>query len=335
MSLFGSLIPGVREVRAPLVAGYLWLICLWLLLEPRAPSPDGNAIYGRIAEIVEAVGPVGKAITVSIAAYLIGSLFQAGFRATWGWISERLAPFQFDQGQPENFDLRVSSEGAAAVETILKIAKPSSGVTATKPLWKDLSSAVRDIADRELSDSYRQLEGAVWDVRNQVGEEATCHFGFRNQTPIVVLTIPRDGVRTQTEFIIPRFLPFRDLMGEIHLLETRLLEIAEGTGARIERLGSEADFRFTIVPPLVALVGILAFGVNLFWGLALVLPCALLIQAIDLSHQRAEQLLGALRARTHTPDLEKITPVFERYRTFATKLSEGLQQASWPSGDLN
>lgn len=332
MSLFNSLIPGVREVRAPLIAGYLWLLCLWLLLEPRSPSPEGNEIYERIAELAEVVGPLGQAFAVSICAYILGSLIQAGFRAAWNRLTRDMGPLRLDEEQQELFEDLAAGEDPRGVETILEIANPLQDASIQRPFMKDFSTAVWEIAERELMESYRQLVLAVQNIRSQEGEKANCFYGMRARTPVVLLTVAREIGISQAEYVVPHFLPARDLLGHLHLLETRLLEVAESTGAQVERLGAEADFRFTITPPLAAFILILAFGVNLFWLIALALPVALVTQGINLSQDRAEQAVDALRARTQTRELEQITPIFERYRTFSTQLLEGLSSAQWPSG---
>jgi hypothetical protein len=332
MSLFNSLIPGVREVRAPLIAGYLWLLCGWLLLEPHAPSPSDNRIYGRIGEVADAVGPVGHAVAISLVAYLLGSLVQGGFRYVWTRRTEGMGPLRLDEEQQELFDELAEGEDPRGLETILEIANPLQDASIGRPFMKDLSAAVWEIADRELMESFRRLQLAVKAIRKREKEKANTFFGMHARTPVVHLTTAREGILSQAEYVVPHFLPVRDLLGQIHLLETRLLEVAESTGAQVERLGAEADFRLTIAPPLIVLALILTFGVSLLWLLALVIPIALIVQGVDLSQKRSEQAVDALRARVQTPELERITPVFERYRSLTTQLLEGLDAAEWPSG---
>lgn len=333
MSFFGSLIPGIREVRAPLVAGYLWLVCGWLLIEPHAPSPDGNSVYRRIAELAAVVGPVGRAIAASIAAYLIGSLIQASFRYGWNRLTRGRGPLRLDEEQHELFDSLAEQKEPLGAETILEVADPFHDATIKRPFMKDLSVEVWEIADRELMDSFRQLRFSVNAIRSREEGKANCFFGMHARMPVVRLTVGSDdGSLSQREFVVPHFLPVTDLLGQIRLLETRLLEVAEGTGAKVERLQAEAEFRLAIVPPIVLLVLILGFGVSLLWFLGLLIPLALAIQGVDLSQRRAEEVLDALRARIQTRELEQITPVFERYRALTTQLLEGLERAVWPSG---
>jgi uncharacterized membrane protein len=301
-------------------------------VEPHAPSPDGNRVYGRIAELAAAAGPVGRAVAVSIVAYLLGSLVQASFRYGWSRVTRDLGPIRLDEEQQELFDSLAAQKGPLGIQTILEIANPLHDASIKRPFMKDLTIQVWEIADRELMESFRQLRFSVNAIQNREEGSANCFFGMHARMPVVRLTIQKQGIRSQREYVVPHFLPVTDLLGQINLLETRLLEVAEGTGAKVERLQAEAEFRLAIVPPLVLLIAILAFGVNLFWLAALIIPFALAVQGIDLYQSRVEEVLDALRARMQTQELERITPVFERYRALATHLLEGLDGATWPSG---
>jgi hypothetical protein len=342
MSLFSSLIPGVREVRAPLAAGYLWLVCAWLLLEPHAPSAEDDRIYGRMAELADAVGPIGRALAISVVAYLIGSLLQMWIRRVWIRFDKDLDAVGIDEH--ERLFEEIRGEGwvgkirggdrSRGVGAILEIADPLRKAPLEDPYLRGapLIQAVREIAERELIGSYRQLQVAVRSIERTAEDKATCDFEMNASIPVVLLRLERDGVLSQIEFVVPHFLPSRDLLSQMHLLETRLLEVAENTGAQIERLRAETDFRLAIAPPLVLLVLILAIGVGTGWIFALVVPFALAMQGVDLAQRRSEELLDALRARTQTPEMERITPVFERYRSQTTQLVRGLNEARWPSG---
>ena len=71
--MLANVLPGIREIRAPLAAGYLWLLCGWLIFD----LPSGNELDGPVREVVELAQRVpdsAVAIALSFAAYLIGSL---------------------------------------------------------------------------------------------------------------------------------------------------------------------------------------------------------------------------------------------------------------------
>jgi uncharacterized protein YjbI with pentapeptide repeats len=75
-----NLLPGLRELRAPLAAGYIWLSALWLVfrssLPPRA-EPTG--IIGAIYSLATAADAITVGIVASFTAYLVGSLSQGVF----------------------------------------------------------------------------------------------------------------------------------------------------------------------------------------------------------------------------------------------------------------
>jgi len=67
------LLPGLRALRAPLIAGYLWLLGLWLLIAPRLhPAEHPDSVVGQLDRLGHAAGRVPVTIAVSVAAYLVG-----------------------------------------------------------------------------------------------------------------------------------------------------------------------------------------------------------------------------------------------------------------------
>jgi hypothetical protein len=70
-----SLLPGLRELRAPLAAGYLWLITAWVALASRIPTTEAaSGILKDIYRLGQAVGKPGVIAAVTFAAYVIGIL---------------------------------------------------------------------------------------------------------------------------------------------------------------------------------------------------------------------------------------------------------------------
>ena len=75
-----NLLPGLRELRAPLAAGYLWLTSLWLGLSRAGwlptKRPPGN---GEVARLWDLGGTLGKTLVlaaITFLAYLIGSFLE-------------------------------------------------------------------------------------------------------------------------------------------------------------------------------------------------------------------------------------------------------------------
>ena len=70
-----NLLPGLRDLRAPLAAGYLWLIGLWLLLVDAVPSR--SKATGVVAHVYTLTHDLGHGVVlaaISFAAYLVGSI---------------------------------------------------------------------------------------------------------------------------------------------------------------------------------------------------------------------------------------------------------------------
>jgi hypothetical protein len=76
--MLANILPGLRELRAPLAAGYLWLGFIWLVAGPHVPeaskAPD---LARRIIELFDDVKTIGGGVAVSFAAYLVGAVSQA------------------------------------------------------------------------------------------------------------------------------------------------------------------------------------------------------------------------------------------------------------------
>jgi len=73
--VLASLLPGVRHLRAPLAAGYLWLVIAWIFLHRRwDSSPERGEATEAILALRDQVSAAGFVIALSFAAYVIGSI---------------------------------------------------------------------------------------------------------------------------------------------------------------------------------------------------------------------------------------------------------------------
>jgi hypothetical protein len=74
--MFATLLPGFRDLRAPLAAGYLWLAAAWVWFAERLPSSpeEASGLLKKAYELAEAAGRPAIGVAVSFAAYLIGAV---------------------------------------------------------------------------------------------------------------------------------------------------------------------------------------------------------------------------------------------------------------------
>lgn len=75
--MLASLLPGLREIRAPLVSGYLWLVFFFLALNEWLPNGDDQRSPLHPAfELGDQLSTFGLAAVSGVAAYLVGSAVQ-------------------------------------------------------------------------------------------------------------------------------------------------------------------------------------------------------------------------------------------------------------------
>jgi hypothetical protein len=75
VNILTSLLPGTRELRAPLAAGYLWIATFYLALNASDLdlSPAIRPLTPLI-ELIEPTGLLGAALIVTLGAYLVGTV---------------------------------------------------------------------------------------------------------------------------------------------------------------------------------------------------------------------------------------------------------------------
>jgi hypothetical protein len=72
VSILASALPGFRDIRAALVAGYLWLLFGWLLLGGTLKNRRDLTFVAELVEIAQAAGPIWTVLALGMGAYLVG-----------------------------------------------------------------------------------------------------------------------------------------------------------------------------------------------------------------------------------------------------------------------
>jgi hypothetical protein len=79
-TMLANVLPGLRELRAPLAAGYLWLLFAWMVWGDKLPSKSEEVAdpartpLDRFFELEPVVSSIGFAVLASVAAYVVGSI---------------------------------------------------------------------------------------------------------------------------------------------------------------------------------------------------------------------------------------------------------------------
>lgn len=324
---WSALIPGLREIRGPLLAGYLWMLAIWLSLGERLPDDQSDAVFERLWEAGGAIGPVGQAAAASVVAYLIGALVSGAFRGFLGYLWAKTKLFALRDLSLSSAQGEVSGEWIP-IQAILEVPSGNWEAFASSRLpKKGATRTMVDLNEAELSGALAGLKGAIKHAQAVSKGSAKCKIvGRRNGA--LVIAIPRPD-QDLVELTVPEFSPSRDIWFKRALLETRLRELVPSTASKIEQLDYEAEFRESLAPPLIAVILVIASQASWYWAALLIVPFALLVQAVALRDAAGKELLDALRARSRTQELEKITPVFAAYRSDAKRLEKALIEANW------
>lgn len=76
MQILANALPGFRDMRAPLTAGYLWLLFAWLVVKPDTSTRPANATAAAVYDLATGVGPIWLGLGAGTIAYLLGSVTQ-------------------------------------------------------------------------------------------------------------------------------------------------------------------------------------------------------------------------------------------------------------------
>ena len=94
---------------------------------------------------------------------------------------------------------------------------------------------------------------------------------------------------------------------ELDLVRTRLLGSEPELFESVDRMRAEAEFRFAVVPPLVALVAVLVVQQSAFWLFGLLVAAILWRQARSRLRDAGDMLIDALRVGpVEAPTLERV-----------------------------
>jgi hypothetical protein len=134
--MLAGLLPGVRELRAPLAAGYLWLLLGWLILEATLVSADAKGTFEPFTKLAPVAKGFGITVVVSFAAYLLGSLAVSaipriprprrrtirapGSMSEDGWASLKLWAEDAIQGVLA----RIRAESPRGADALLRLVRP-------------------------------------------------------------------------------------------------------------------------------------------------------------------------------------------------------------------
>lgn len=285
--VLANFLPGVRELRAPLAAGYIWLLSVWLIVEPHVASRSkATGALAALYKLGDALSAVGLGVVISFIAYLLGTLsigmWEAPLRAAmsvWPRLVSLLRPLprsrwvetEISGLVPRLESPRLSSRGSRSIVTLSETVLQRQRRAAE---WERIPWG-RFLAE----DDFRRQERKLGDLMRSDG----------------------DG---ESETINVGILAGQ-VVDELDLVEARLMSDEPELFNYVDRSRAESELRLAIIPPLVVLAGVLAIQDSVSWLVA-VLPLVVFFQqAVGLLQRSGDRLADALlNGKVKAPVLE-------------------------------
>lgn len=198
--MLATLLPGIRHVRAPLAAGYLWLLALWTVAASHWPHrAEADGLAKTLYEASDQTSIVGKAVAASFIAYLLGSLSEAIFEGPLRALARRVG---FALTKQENDALKqFLSKELDVYEPVREGFKPQS---------------VEDVVDPRPMDALRASvfagEGSIAGTQQDIlSELEQLPLTLINDKPAVYAEV--DRIQAEAEFRLALTPPLVAIVG--------------------------------------------------------------------------------------------------------------------------
>jgi hypothetical protein len=326
-------LPGIREIRSALAGGYIWIAFFWLALDPSLGKSDfREEPFQSAHHLGNDVGPVALGITLTFAAYLIGTFFNeargllarvylAARRSASGESSAERRTAVIENARRQRHDRR-EERRRSRLERLGKHSpevhptsqeRPSRGALAAflvgfnKGLIEAAEIASRGVGALIYSSNI-MAEGLVVGVED-----------FQEGMLVVVRRLSSIRIEPYKPFVskegaaaIERYVERKkagirfgkakeapgptvaDVIADFPIVRTRLIHKSPDTVSEYDRLRAEADFRSAIVPPLFAIIVLFALEVSWHWALMTGLLLILLITARQKRREAGDILADTL-----------------------------------------
>jgi hypothetical protein len=171
--MLANLLPGFREIRAPLAAGYIWLLTLWVGFSECIPEKESaQGVWGSLYHLSSIVGTAATLAGVSFVAYLVGCLLEVRARAIvhwfrfpeWWWgVHQRILgnPLSGQLDNPRMLQWTETSEtsrGAAEPHSLIQpnesftsLLSPEWGSRASRSALIDLAIHIHQVGGRSVN----------------------------------------------------------------------------------------------------------------------------------------------------------------------------------------
>ena len=275
-----SVIPGLREVRAPLISGYLWLFGVWLAIAPGLPSKaEATGVIADILELQSHLPLLGTLVLVSVLAYLVGSLAEALVARSWNQQATSppiVVPALSLKGRQSLRE--ISDREALALSHTFEAHGGLAAALVAPPQRTDIPE-ISQILKRAGNYLKNVTGGQAWTAPNE-------------QSAIAYISLALMDT----------------LESDLELVRLRMLATQPELHSQADRFGTEAELRFAAVPPLVLIATVLVFRWSAAWVMGWLGALVLWYQGRERRQKSGAILVEALRLG------QVSTPMLDRFR---------------------
>jgi hypothetical protein len=263
---------GLREFRGAFVAGSLWLIGLWFVIEPRLTEP--SKATGVLAQFYKLLHLAGEPVTiagVAIAAYIVGLVSLTATRILF-------------RGADVIFHTRV-----------LGLLDPE------RYTGRSQRNSLSRLVIRHLAERLDRDDPLATEIAGRCSRAAQRSSGTEAitdaQTERSLVDKLRSDLSTR-ERILSECLDLDEYIRRLRAERTYLLQVANVTNsdlsAVVNRQLAESDFRYGLVLPIFFISTVLAVKADPYWLLGVLVAWALSLLADSTNRAGTTLLFVAL-----------------------------------------
>ncbi len=304
--MLAALLPGLRDLRAPVAAGYLWLFGLWLVFAPHLePSAHPTGVVHDVVTLGNAAGRAAVTAAVTFAAYLVGVVSIAA-NPLINRLGNLLAATRLRRFMPRAQWQRVRA-------TIISL-------------------VYLRIDERFLADGVIRAETARRLHAVQVAAGAhgtTLAAGFEADPDIVIeqaRTTPAVRARL-LDALLDTAAPQEECRLDLLRTPVRIVGREADIYAAYDRYRAEYELRMGLVLPVTFLIGTLAVMASPWWTAGIFVSAMLLYLGVAANIQASTVLTESVGARRiDLPTLERLATHDLPWRDQNTALSHLAEQ---------
>jgi hypothetical protein len=318
--LLNSVLPGLRDVRSPLAAGYIWLLALYIAFEPLVPKKSTTGIWATFSHLHRTFSALGVGLAVSFVAYLVGSISLSLF----AFLAARLRRYAIAFGSRRATRKISRPDSDTGVLERVSGLYGETGLTALRATARTRVVAIRNALRPHIREEYGLSRRApLWAIVE--GGAVRVDDALRPLRAILT-----EGGWPRERLMSLHERPHRDnefaavlqeviaasIVPELRLARTSLIGDQQELFSEVDRLQAEAEFRTAIAPPLVAIAFVLAWRA-VWWSFAIPIVAAILLTITGRNQSRRanDSLLDALRiGRAKVPSLDQVDEIVATLR---------------------